>query len=378
MKKYQTILGAFLLSLITMTVTAQTHSKYYLLAGTYTGGKSEGIYVYGFNTQDGSFREISHVKTPNPSYLAVSPDERFVYAVAENSKGNNGGEVCSFSFNKKAGTLKEINCQPSGGDSPCYVQTDATGRWVAVANYSSGTFSVLPIDKNGRLGAPSTVKHSGSSIDRKRQTKPYVHSTLFSKDNKFLFVQDLGIDKIMIYDFDASTGKVSPATPPFQKTYEGGGPRHLTFHPNGKYAYLIEEMGGAVEAFDYQNGRFNLIQRLPSVQDNDKGFVGSADIHVSKDGEFLYASNRGGFNTIAIYKIDQVNGSLRLIGHQSSLGEFPRGFVLDPTDKYLLAANQNSDDIVIFERDKQTGLLKDTGKRIEVGKPVCLKWIKMD
>ncbi|MBW7893126.1 MAG: lactonase family protein [Chitinophagaceae bacterium] len=378
MKKIQTALGALLLSLITMTVVAQTQSTYYLLAGTYTGGKSEGIYVYEFNTKDGSFKEISHVKTSNPSYLAVSPDDRFVFSVAENGKNNSGGEVCSFSFNKQNGALKEINRQPSGGASPCYVQADATGKWVAVANYSSGTFSVLPVNPSGQLGNPFTIKHTGSSVDKIRQSRPYVHSTLFSRDNKYLFVQDLGIDKIMIYDFNGSTGKVTPSARPFQKIHDGGGPRHLTFHPNNRYAYLIEEMGGAVDAFQYHNGRFSLIQRIPSVQTNDTGFVGSADIHVSKDGAFLYASNRGGFNTIAIYKINPSDGTLQLAGHQPSLGGFPRGFTIDPTDKYLLAANQNSDNTVIFERNKQTGLLTDTGKRIEVGKPVCLKWINRD
>jgi 6-phosphogluconolactonase len=205
-----------------------------------------------------------------------------------------------------------------------------------------------------------------------------VHCTILSKDNKWLFVPDLGIDKVMIYAFDSNTGKLKPALQPFAKIKDGGGPRHLTFHPNNKYAYLIEEMGGAVDAFQYANGKLKPIQHIASVQGNDTGFIGSADIHVSADGKFLYASNRGGFNTIAIYTINQENGMLTLAGHQSSLGEIPRNFTIDPSGNYLLAANQESDNIVIFKRDKQTGLLTDTGKRIEVGKPVCLKWVGKD
>ena len=365
-----------LLSALSFTGMTQSNPLQYLITGTYTGGKSEGIYVFEFNSNNGSYGEVSHIKSSNPSFLAVSPDEKFVYAVNENGNNDNGGEVSAFSFDKKTGRLTAINKQLSGGDAPCYIQTDKTGRWVVAGNYSSGTLSVLPVSASGELGkASTTIQHKGSGVNKERQEKPHVHCTIFSQDDKWLFVPDLGIDKVMIYAFDSKTGKLKPAPQPYVKIKDGGGPRHLTFHPNNQYAYLMEEMGGAVDVFQYSNGKLKPIQHIASVQTNDTGFIGSADIHVSADGKFLYASNRGGFNTIAIYKIDQQNGTLTFIGHQSSLGEIPRNFTIDPSGNYLLAANQESDNIVIFKRNAATGLLTDTGTRIEVGKPVCLKWI---
>lgn len=367
---------AFCLTLIT-TGMAQQEPLHYLITGTYTSGKSEGIYVYLFNSKDGSYKEVSAVKISNPSFLTLSPDEKYVYAVSENSDNDNGGEVASFAFDKKSGTLTPVNKQLSGGDSPCYIDVDKTGKWIFAGNYSSGTLSVLPVDASGNIGEATTIiKHEGSGINKNRQEKPHVHCTYISDDNKWLFVPDLGIDKVMIYAFDASNGNLKPADQPFIKIQDGGGPRHITFHPNKKYAYVIEEMGGAVDVFDYTDGKFTAVQRIGSVQKEDKDFVGSADIHVTKDGKFLYASNRGGFNTIAIYKINQQSGKLTLVGHQKSLGDFPRNFTIDPSEKFLLVANEKTDNVVIFKRDEKTGKLTDTAKRISVGSPVCLKWAK--
>ena len=355
---------------------AQQSTDNYLIAGTYTSGKSEGIYVFTFNSKDGSYKAVSHAKTSNPSYLTVSRDEKFVFAVNENHNNGNGGEVSSFAFNKSKSTLTFINKQLTGGDDPCYIVNDHTGKWIFVGNYSSGTLSVLPVDAAGKIGeATTTIRHEGTGVNKDRQEKPHVHCTYISNDNKFLFVPDLGIDKVMIYAFDASTGKLTPGEEPFIKMPDGAGPRHITFHPNNKYAYVIEEIGGAVDAYGYADGKFKMIQHIASVQANDKGFIGSADIHVSPDGKFLYASNRGGFNTIAIYSINE-NGTLHLAGHQPTLGKIPRNFSIDPSGRYLLAANQESDNIVIFKRNIKTGLLTATGKRITVGKPVCLQWAK--
>jgi len=351
----------------------------YLIVGTYTGGKSEGVYVYKFNSNDGSFTERSHVKTSNPSFVAVSPDEKYVYAVHEDAANNGkGGEISAFSFNKKTGILTYINEQPTLGDHPCYVVVDKTGKWVIAGNYSSGSLSVLPVKNDGSVGAPATtIKHEGSGVKKDRQGSPHVHCTVLSADNKFLFVPDLGIDKVVIYAFDANTGKLTPAKQPFFKAIDGSGPRHFTFHPNHKYAYLIEELSGTVETFQYSNGTLKNIQRISSMPAGDTSFAGSADIHVSTDGKFLYASNRSTSNTIAIFKINPADGKLTVVGHQSTLGQTPRNFNFDPSGNFLLVANQNSDQVVIFKRDKHTGLLTDTGKRIDVGKPVCLKWIKL-
>jgi 6-phosphogluconolactonase len=201
---------------------------------------------------------------------------------------------------------------------------------------------------------------------------------VLSADNRFLFVPDLGIDKVMMYAFNAATGKLTPAKQRFAKSVDGSGPRHFTFHPNNKYAYLIEELSGTVETFQYNNGSLKNIQRISTMPAGDTSFAGSADIHVSPDGKFLYASNRSTANTLAIFKVNQQNGKLTFIAHQSTMGQTPRNFNFDPTGNFLLAANQNSDQVVIFKRDKMTGLLTDTGKRIDVGKPVCLKWININ
>jgi len=351
----------------------------YLIVGTYTGDKSEGVYVYKFNSSDGSFTETSHVKTSNPSFVAISPDEKYVYAVHEDAANNGkGGEISAFSFNKKTGTLTYLNEQSTQGDHPCYVVVDKTGKWVIAGNYSSGSLSVLPVKNDGSVGAPATtIKHEGSGVKKDRQASPHVHCTVLSADNKFLFVPDLGIDKVVIYTFDAKTGKLTPAKQPFFKAVDGSGPRHFTFHPNNKYAYLIEELSGTVETFQYSNGTLKNIQRISSMPTGDTSFAGSADIHVSPDGKFLYASNRSTSNTIAIFKINPTDGKLTTVGHQSTLGQTPRNFNFDPSGNFLLVGNQNSDQVVIFKRDKQTGLLTDTGKRIDVGKPVCLKWISL-
>ncbi len=366
---------AFMISLTGLTATAQ---DYYLLVGTYDSPKSEGIYVYRFNSTDGAAKPVSHIKTSNPSYLSVSPDQQYVYAVHENAKDGKGGEVASFSFNKQTGQLSYINQQPTGGDHPCYVETDKTGKWVFAGNYSSGNFSVLPVAAGGSLGVPaSLIQHEGSGPNEQRQKSPHVHCTYISPDNRWLFVPDLGIDKVMIYGFNATDGKITPTSSAFAPSEPGAGPRHITFHPDGKKAFLIEELSGTVVSYKYRKGKLKKIQRISTLVAGDMRFPGSADIHVSSDGKFLYATNRSTVNNIAVYSIHK-KGTLSLLGHQSTLGNGPRNFNFDPTEKFLLVGNQNSDEIVIFERNSETGLLKDTGKRIAVGKPVCIKWIPAD
>jgi len=363
---------------ISQFVASAQKNENYLLIGTYTGGKSKGVYVYRFNSATGDFDSVSVGETSNPSYLAISRDEKFVYAVNEGADKGNGGKVTAFGFNKTDGKLSFIDQQPSAGDDPCYVSVDKTNKWIAVANYTSGTLSVLPINKNGSIDSATTaIQQTGYSVNTERQTSPHMHCAMFSKDNKYLFASDLGTDKVMVYSFDEKTGKLTEAAAPFVMTKAGSGPRHLTFHPNNKYAYLIEELTGTISAYSYKNGAFTLFQNASALPPDYMGSIGSADIHVSADGKFLYASNRGESNTIAIYKINQKDGSIALVGHQSTLGKTPRNFNFDPSGNFLLVANQESDDIVIFKVDKKTGLLSDSGKRINAGNPVCIKWISM-
>lgn len=360
-------------ALIMTTMHATSQSKQYLLVGSYTSGKGEGIYVYNFS--NGKAEPVSKFVTNNPSFLAVSPDQKHVYAVHE--EGGDKAKVSAFSFNNQNGTLSLLNQQTTNGDHPCYVSVDKTGKWVAAANYSGGNFSLFPVQEDGSLKAASqTIAQEGKGADPKRQNKPYVHSTVFSPDNKHLFVQDLGVDKIYNYNFDAGNGELHAASDPYTVTAPGGGPRHLSFHPTQSRAYLMEEMSGNVIALKYHHGILDTFQTISAIAKGYTGDIGSADIHVSPDGKFLYASNRGQSNDIAIFKIDAKSGKLTLLDNFKLKGSGPRNFTIDPTGKFVLVALQRTDNIQILNRNAKTGLLTDTGEEIKVGNPVCLKWIK--
>ena len=367
----------FVFSLMMFAAVTKAQS-YRLLVGTYTnGGGSKGIYVYDFNAATGEAKWLSNTNgdVSNPSYLAVSTNGKYVYAVNENG-GNKPGEVSAFSFNKKSGELLFINKQSSGGDHPCYVTLTKNGKWAIVGNYSGGNFSVFPVKPDGSLEPyKQLIQHSGSSVNEQRQKKPHVHATVLSQKEDYLFVPDLGIDKVMIYPFN--TAKQTPldtTKPSFAAAAPGNGPRHFEIHPGGKYAYLMEELSGTVAVYQYHKGQLKFIQRISSHPEDYKGSIGSADIHVSPDGKFLYASNRGDANTLAIFSIG-ADGKLTSKGFQSVMGSSPRNFMIDSTGKYLLVANQNSNNIVVFKRDKTTGLLTET-TQIQVPNPVCLKMVK--
>lgn len=360
-------------------ISASAQNENYLLIGTYTNGASEGIYVYKFNSVTGDNHFVSSVKTSNPSFLAISPNKKTVYAVNENADTSGsviGGSITAFSFNGADGKLIPMATHPSGGTNPCYVSVDKTGKWVFAGNYSSGTLAVFPVTINGNIAAASQViAQSGTGPNKQRQEGPHVHAAIVSPDNNYLFVPNLGNDKVMIYSINTTKGKLTPAPEKFVSTEPGSGPRHFDFAPNKKYAYLMEELSGNVIGYSYNNGKLKQIQSISSLQKDFTGAVGCADIHVSKDGKFLYCSNRGDANLITIFSINQKNGQLTVAGYQSTLGKTPRNFNFDPSGNYLLAANQNSDDIVIFKIDRKKGLLTDTGKRISVPNPVCITWI---
>ena len=347
--------------------------------GTYTSGKSEGIYVYSFDEKNATANLVSTAKIKNPSYLAVAPDKKTVYSVVETADTINGvvgGSLTAFSFNATEGKLTAMSTQPSGGTSPCYVSVDKSGKWVFTGNYSSGALAAFPVTKKGDIAAAKQViQLTGTGANKDRQEGSHVHATVVSPDNQFLFVPNLGTDKVMIYHINNTTGKLTAGAQPFVSTVPGSGPRHFDFAPNKKFAYLIEEMSGNVIAYAYNNGRLKQLQSISSLPTTFTGTVGAADIHVSPDGKFLYCSNRGDGNMIAIFSINQQTGKLAIAAHQSTLGKTPRNFNFDPSGNFLLAANQASDEIVIFKVDKKTGLLTDTGKRISVPNPVCVKWI---
>jgi 6-phosphogluconolactonase len=352
--------------------------EFFMFTGTYTNNGSKGIYVYSFNAATGDATPVSIAEgITNPSFLSIAPSGKYLYSVSENSAE---GEVSAFSFDKATGKLTPINKKSTGGRGPCYIATDATGKWVLVGHYGSGTVTAFQVDKDGGLKSPAQqITHTGSSANQQRQDKPHVHATVFTPDQRFVFVPDLGTDKIMIYRFDPAFYK-KPLTPAkkqaFMSTKPGSGPRHLDFHPSLPYLYLIEELTGTVSAFQYDKDTLKLIQNISSHPADYSGKKGSADIHVSPDGKFLYASNRGDAHNIAIFAINPENGKLAARGFQSTMGTVPRNFTIDPTGNYLLVANQQSNNIVIFKRDKQTGQLQATGKEITVPTPVCLVMLK--
>jgi len=351
--------------------------NYYLFVGTYTSGKSEGIYVYRFNSSTGNAALLSTAKSKNPSYLTISSNKKYLYAVNENGTA---GEVSSFLFDGGTGQLHFINKQSSGGADPCYITEDKTNKWVFVANYSSGALSALSVNADGSLNpVAQLITHNGSGADKERQEKAHVHSTVLSPDQHFLYAADLGTDRETIYRFSPEKKQpLSDIKDSIVSVEPGSGPRHFVFHPTKPYAYLISELSGTVDAFSYTSstGGLKQIQRISSHPADFKGQKGSADIHISPNGKFLYASNRGDANSIAIYSID-VNGKLHIKGFQSTEGIHPRNFMIDPTGHFLLVANRDSDNIVIFSINQQTGLLSSTGKQINVPNPVCLKMLKM-
>ncbi len=350
-------------------------TSYDLVIGTYTTGKSEGIYVYRFYPESGRLAYLNKATgVANPSYLTVAASNKFVYAA--NEVGKDGG-VSAFAFEPKSGSLTFINKQSSGGADPCYVSEDKAGRNVFVANYSSGAAAVLPVNKDGSLGAPSQIiQDQGHGINAARQEKPHVHTAVLSPDEKYLLYTDLGTDKLNIMRYKPSQAQpLSPASTADVNVTPGHGPRHLAFSNDRKYLYLVTEMGATLYTFDYDNGKVKQKQTLSLLPD---GFTGNgaaaADVHVSPDGRFLYATNRGDVNDISVYAINPENGLLTFVERKSTLGKSPRNFVIDPTGKFLLVANQNSDSIFEYKIDTESGKLTLTGNNLTIGNPVCLKF----
>jgi 6-phosphogluconolactonase len=365
---------AFLLLFFFISCSAQ---KFYLFVGTYTNTDSKGIYIYDFDSQTGHASWVSNTDSvTNPSYLTISKNQKYVYAVNE-TNGLNPGRITAYSFNKRNGTLHFLNTTASGGNDPCFISTTSDNKWLAVANYTSGTATVFPINKNGTVAPYSQIIHDSVYKNSGEIATAHVHETVFSPDEKFLLTPDLGLDEIITYRFDPAIKQpliLSSAS--FTKSEKGSGPRHIVFSKNKKFLYLMHEMGGTVTAYSYNNGKLSRLQDIPAFPDGFVGKKDGAEICISPDGKFLYASTRGDLNSIAIFSIDAASGKLTVKGSQSTFGKGPRNFIIDPTGNFLLAANQDSRNIVIFKRDKQTGLLIKTDQEIEVPRPVCLQMIR--
>jgi len=358
------------------TASAESLPVYF---GTYTGGEnaSKGIYRSLLDLDTGKLSEpVLAVEIKNPSFLEIHPNGKSLYAVSESG---GAGTVSAYAIDAQTGNLKFFNQQPSGGSGPCHVNIDRTGKVALVANYGSGSASAIPIKPDGSLAEPTcVVQHEGSSVNPSRQKEPHAHSINLSPDNRFAFVADLGIDKIMIYRLDAEKGTIVPNDPPFARLKPGSGPRHFTFHPNGKFAYVINELAGTVTVFAYEpaSGALSEIQTIPTLPADFHGSNGCAEVRVHPNGKFLYGSNRG-HDSIAVYLIDPAKGTLTLVEIETADIKTPRNFNIDPTGKFCLVANQGGDSIVVFRIDPQTGALEPTGNKISVGKPVCIRFLRV-
>ena len=377
----------WLLVLVSLNVSSASpeKGKYLFYVGTYTenGSKSKGIYAYRY---DAATQEITPLglaaETTNPSWVAIHPNGRFLYAVNEvqNYNGPNSGGVSAFSIDRNNGKLTFLNAVSSRGADPCYITVDRTGKYVLVANYTGGSVAVFPVLENGKLGeASGFVQHTGHGPDPKRQEGPHAHSIDLSPDNRFAMVDDLGLDELLVYKFDAGKGTLTPNDPAFAKLDPGAGPRHFALAPSGKFAYVISEMHSTVTAFsaNLKAGTFRSLQTVSALPEDFNRPNDDAEIEVLPSGRFLYASNRG-HDSITVFAIDSGKGTLTLVEHASTTGKTPRNFAIDPAGKVLFAANQESDNIVVFHIDEKTGKLTPTGKVLEVGQPVCVKFLPVE
>lgn len=355
---------------------------YLVYFGTSTGSGSEGIYVSRFDAASEEIGEpalAAAIETPN--FLEIHPNQRFLYAASRRTKedGSLLGIVAAFEIDHESGKLTPLNEVSSQGEGPCHVAVDSQGRLVAVANYTSGTVAVMPIQPDGSLGeSRSWVQHEGSSVNPDRQQEPHAHSVNFSHNDRYLVAADLGTDKLEIYRVDPAAGEVVSNDPSSASVEPGSGPRHFTFHPSGRFAYAINELASTITAFawDAERGALEEVHTVSTLPDGFSGRSTTAEVLAHPSGKFLYGSNRG-HDSIAIFRIDEATGELTPSGHVSTHGETPRNFRLDPSGKYLFVANQNSGTIVLFEIDQQSGQLTPTGRKLEVANPMCIRFVKL-
>jgi 6-phosphogluconolactonase len=350
-----------------------------LFIGTYAKEKSEGIYRGRLDLTSGSLRVESGAKgITNPSFLAIDGSRGRLYAVNETAEfeGRPGGSVSAFAIDPKTADLRFLNRQSSHGGDPCHLTLDHTGRYVLVANYSGGNIAVLPVKEDGSLGeATDVVQHQGSSVTP-RQTAPHPHSVNVDVSGNFIYVPDLGTDRVMIYRLDAGKGKLLPATRGWAGAKAGAGPRHMVFHPDGRNAYVLNELDTNVTRFavDRSTGALEQKQAISTVPRDFTGANFPADIHLSSTGDFVYCSNRG-HDSIAVFAVDRKTGELSILQVQPTGGKWPRNFTIDPTGRYLLVANQRSDSITVFSVDQKRGTLAPLRQQIEIPMPVCLKFL---
>ena len=352
----------------------------------FPGARGKGITVFSFDEPTGTLSKLSEeTGADNPNYLAINDVSRCVYAIGD-VIGRNQGVVAAYQLDPATGGLSYVNKQETLGSIPAYASLDRTGKFLLIANYSMFTgppdgsldhsIAVMSIRADGGVGAPVTGRvHPGNGPNAQRQERSHAHCIMTTPDNRHVVAADLGIDKLMVYRFDAEAGELAPGEVPYFSLPPGSGPRHFAFHPSARFAYVINELDPTIAAlsFDQTRGSFQLLDVVQTLPAGYREESHCADLQITRDGRFLYGSNCG-HDSIAIYAVDQSTGQLMLIGHQSTLGETPRNFAIDPSGRYLIVANQNSDSLIVFRLDDRTGMLADIGKRVEIGTPMCVKF----
>lgn len=373
-------LTSFFLSILGITSFTLSAAEPLVFISSFASGDKAGIQAFSFDSKTGALQPLHRTTDiQNPFFLAVSPDQRFLYAISAEKFGGPDDEfVAAYQLEDRTGRLKRLNQQSARGTASCYLDVDATGKTVVVANYASGSVASLPVQKDGSLDeSTSFVQHSGSGADPVRQKGPNAHSIVISPDNRFALAADLGIDKILIYQIDAATAKLTPnAAQPFAKMQPGSGPRHLTFHPNGRQVYVINELANTVTCFDYAAASGSLTERqtISTLPDGFSGKSYTADLKITPDGKFLYGTNRG-HDSIASYRIAE-DGKLTLLSIEPSLGKGPQNLLITPDGQWLLCANMPGNSVVVFRIDAESGKIAATGTPIEMPMPSCIRWVK--
>jgi 6-phosphogluconolactonase len=357
---------------------AADSTKFWVFVGTYTDGKSKGIYRMVLDTASGKLSEPSlAAQVDSPSFLAIHPTHKYLFTVNETSGTDKTGAVTSFALDPKSGELTKLNQQSTVGDGPCHLVVDATGKNVLVANYGGGSVAVLPIGPDGKLAPASDfIQHTGKVFDLKRQGKPHAHSINLDRRNRFAVVADLGLDRVFVYKFDPVHGKLAPNEPPAVKVKDRSGPRHFAFHPDGRHAYVINEINCTVTAFEFNADRGTLteIQTVPTMPIAVEPRHSTAEVVVHPSGKFLYGSNRG-HDSLVVFTIDPGTGRLKFVEHEPTGGRTPRNFAVDPTGAYVLAENMSSDTIVVLRVNPETGALDPTGQVVTVPSPSCVRFV---
>jgi 6-phosphogluconolactonase len=381
------VVPSLFLSAIASSQKRIPNKPYLVYVGTYTNkSASKGIYVYSFDPGTGKLTSLGvAAESEDPSFLAIHPSGKYLYAVNEidHFGAQKSGAASAFSIDQKTGKLTLLNQAATRGAGPCHISLDKSGKFALVANYDGGSVSSFPVHDDGTLGeAADFVQHHGSSVNKERQEAPHAHWIGTSPDNHFALAADLGLDEVLIYRFNAAKGMLTPNNQPYAKVNPGAGPRHLAFHPNGKFAYALAELEDSVTVFAYKAGNGSLtplqtVSALSTLRKDNKGPKEAAEIAVHPNGKFLYASNRAGIDTISAFSINPTKGTLSLRDEYPTMGKTPRNFAIDPTGKFLLAANQESSNIVVFRIDSATGALAPTGEIVEAPAPVCITFLQL-